>query len=68
MRNTEESGRLLKISGVSALTSLSVSEIYARIGRQEFPSPLKIGVRRVAWLETEVRAWIDAQPRAEIGG
>lgn len=68
MRFTSESGRLLKGSEVAALTSLSISEIYSRIARGEFPAPLKLGVRRVAWVEQEIRTWIDDQPRAEIGG
>ncbi len=67
MGQMEASGRLLKIAEVSELTSLSVSEIYVRVARQEFPGPLKIGVRRVAWLEPEVRASIADQPRVEIG-
>ena len=68
MGKIDRTGQLLKITEVAALTSLSTSEIYARIARGEFPAPLKIGQRRVAWLQVEVRAWIDEQPRAEIGG
>jgi prophage regulatory protein len=68
MMANEGNGRLLKGIEVVELTTLSMSEIYARIARRQFPAPLKLGVRRVAWVESEVRAWIGDQPRAEIGG
>jgi prophage regulatory protein len=39
-----------------AITGLSRSAIYAN---SEFPGPVKIGPRAVAWVETEVSRWVN---------
>lgn len=31
------------------------------VGRGEFPKPVKISERRVAWLESDVDKWIEEQ-------
>ena len=55
--------KLIKLSGVRELTALSTSGIYAAMARGDFPKPLKLGARGVAWREQEVLAWIDSRPR-----
>jgi prophage regulatory protein len=55
---------LLNRQKVQTKTTLSRSSIYELIGRGEFPKPLKISGRRVAWLESAVDAWI--QSRIEL--
>ena len=47
--------RLLRLSTVKQLTGLSRSAIYAL---PNFPKPVKIGARSVAWVEEEVARWI----------
>jgi prophage regulatory protein len=37
----------------------SKTEIYRRINAGTFPRPVTIGPRRVAFLETEVREWME---------
>ncbi|CAE6865510.1 hypothetical protein R69658_07838 [Paraburkholderia aspalathi] len=57
--------RLLRsksVFGESAATGLSKTQCYRLIQRGEFPAPLKIGARAVAWRASEVQAWIDARP------
>ncbi|MFZ5756932.1 MAG: helix-turn-helix transcriptional regulator [Pseudomonadota bacterium] len=56
---------LLRLPQVEALTGLSRSSIYRfaqtdRAAKQEnpFPSPVRLGLRAVAWRESEVMAWI----------
>lgn len=51
--------RLLKISEVSELTALARATIYVRIKSGEFPLPVKLGGRSVAWRQSDVQAWID---------
>jgi len=51
--------RLISLSEVKYLTSLSRSRIYFLIKQNTFPSPIKIGERRVAWVKTDVSDWID---------
>jgi prophage regulatory protein len=50
--------RLLRLNAVKELTGLSRSAIYAD---PAFPRSVKIGERSVAWVEAEVRAWVEAR-------
>ena len=50
--------RLLRLQAVRELTGLSRSTIYAD---PEFPKPVKIGPRAVAWVEQEIKEWIVAR-------
>jgi len=50
--------RLLRLDAVKEITGLSRSTIYAD---PLFPKPVKIGERAVAWVEDEIREWIDAR-------
>ena len=43
---------------VRARVGLSRSTIYLRMQQGEFPNPVPIGARAVAWLESEINAWI----------
>ena len=38
-------------------TGLSRSGTYEAIERGDFPKPVKIGPRAVAWIESEIEAW-----------
>lgn len=50
--------QVLKRPVVSELTGLPRSTLYALIKRNLFPKPVKIGDRSVAWVKSEVDAWI----------
>jgi prophage regulatory protein len=52
------SERLLRLPDVKKQTGLGRAAIYAGIADGTFPSPVNIGVRAVAWLESEIQAWI----------
>lgn len=56
--------RLLRIADVKRKVGLSQSLIYKKISDGEFPAPVPIGGRAVAWLEAELDDWI-AQRVAE---
>ena len=58
--------QLIKISEVIHRTAKSRSGIYLAVSRQTFPAPHKIGDRAVAWLASDIDAWIDAQT-AKVG-
>ena len=49
--------RFLKLAQVKALTGLSRSAIYQRVGH-DFPSQIRLGARSVGWLEAEIDEWI----------
>jgi predicted DNA-binding transcriptional regulator AlpA len=44
-------------------TGLSRASIYRYVRRGEFPRRLRIGPGRVAWMASEVTAWIESRPR-----
>ena len=56
--------RFLSIRSVVAWTTLSRSEIYRRIKAGAFPEQVKLGLRRVAWRQSEIDSWIQTQCRA----
>jgi len=63
----EQSLRLIKLAGVMAMTSLGRESIYKYAREGRFPAPRKVGRRSTRWIEQEVREWIEAQPRAQLG-
>lgn len=52
--------RLLRLSAVLERVQLSKSEVYRRIDAGEFPMPVKLGLRSVAFVEREVDEYIAA--------
>jgi len=49
---------LLRRRQVQALTGLPTSTLYRAIALREFPAPVRIGKRSVAWQATAVNRWI----------
>jgi prophage regulatory protein len=52
---------LLRLPQVKARVGYERSQIYALIKAGKFPPPVRIGVRAVAWVRTEVENWIAAR-------
>ena len=50
--------RLIRRPDVEAMTGLARSSIYAKIAEGEFPAPVKIGARAVAWPESDIQEWV----------
>ena len=55
---------LLTISEVVKVTRLSKPTVYKMIRTGNFPKQLRIGTCKVAWLQSEVMAWIQARAEA----
>jgi prophage regulatory protein len=55
------SPRLLPAPEVRWRTSLSRATIWRRVRSGEFPAPVRLGPNRIAWLESDVNAWIQDQ-------
>lgn len=53
--------KLIRLPAVKEITGLSRSTIYAD---PSFPKQVKIGERAVAWVEDEVRGWIESRIEA----
>ena len=60
----ENSRRFLRIAEVKRQVGLGRSSIYSKIKRGEFPAPVTLGARAVAWLSDEITAWIDGRVAA----
>jgi prophage regulatory protein len=61
-----KTAQLLSRQKVQSKTTLSRSSIYDMIAKGEFPKPVKISGRRVAWLEASIDAWIQSRTASTI--
>lgn len=50
--------RLIRLREVLSICGKSRSSIYESIKRGEFPSPVKLGGRSSAWVQSEVLEWV----------
>jgi prophage regulatory protein len=58
----------LRLPQVKQRTGLSRSSIYAKISLGEFPAPVNLGARAVAWIGAEIDQWINDRVKASRGG
>lgn len=61
MSDISQKERFLRLADVMARTGLSRSAIYLNISEGSFPSNINLGPRSVAWLESEIDAWMQAR-------
>lgn len=50
--------KLIKLKQVMDCTGLARSTVYKFMADGQFPKPVKLGSKMVAWVESEVLAWI----------
>ena len=50
--------RMLRLKQVRDKTGMSQSCIYRAMSDAGFPRPARVGARAVAWLESEIDAWL----------
>jgi len=55
--------KFMRMNDVKAATGLARSTIYKYAKQGVFPAPVSLGGRAVAWVESEVTAWIAARIR-----
>ncbi len=53
----EQLRSFLRLKQVKTVTGMSRSWIYDAIRRGDFPAPIPLGVRAVAWDSADVAAW-----------
>jgi prophage regulatory protein len=58
VRLSEMALQILRLPQVCTMTGLRRSMIYQLEAEQRFPTRIKIGVRAVGWIESEVRMWV----------
>ena len=59
--NMDQTDRLLGRREVERVTSLSKNALYRMLRDGAFPRQVRLGGRRVAWVECEVRDWMAAR-------
>jgi prophage regulatory protein len=50
--------KLLRLPQVKESTGLSRTSIYRKIASHEFPRPVRLGPKSVAWIEGEIQQWM----------
>lgn len=56
--------QMLRRRDVERLTGLHKSTLYRMVHRGEFPAPLRLGRRAVAWRRAEIEEWLDSRERS----
>jgi len=59
---------MLRLPIVKDRVSLGRSSIYAAVKRGEFPPPVRLSERAVAWVESEIDAWLASRIEASRKG
>ncbi|OJU07138.1 MAG: hypothetical protein BGN87_11505 [Rhizobiales bacterium 65-79] len=57
MEGNRKMQRFLRLEDVQHYTGLATSTLYELMDRGDFPRPIPITPRRVAWLESDVADW-----------
>ena len=60
-----DTGKLLRLEAVIALIGMKRSWILQKTKDGKFPKPLRLSPRAVAWRQSDVLEWIDAQELAD---
>ena len=53
----------VRLPGVIKMTGLGRSTIYRLMAKQEFPAPVKLSTRAVAWKASELGQWCESRQR-----
>ena len=56
--------KLLRLPQVMEKTGLARSTLYGLMKTTDFPAPIKIGIRAVAWEERDIDHWITTKKEA----
>ncbi len=64
MPDEQKLERHIRRPAVEKATGLSRSSIYDMMDRGEFPRPVRIGKRAVAWPESAITEWLSSRPSA----
>jgi prophage regulatory protein len=62
--STSFSRRFLRLADVKQQVGLGRSAIYQKVKSGDFPAPVNLGARAVAWVSDEVDAWVDRRIKA----
>lgn len=54
--------KMMRLPAVLAVSGLGRSTVYEQMSRGEFPQPVKLGARAVAWPESAIAEWLANRP------
>jgi prophage regulatory protein len=57
-------GNVVRLSAVCRMTGLGRPTIYRMEAVGHFPQRIKLGLRAVGWMESEVQAWLTMRAKA----
>ena len=60
-------GKFIRRPAVETITGLGRSTIYDLMSRGEFPRPIKLTSKAVAWSEDEILDWLASRPKSGVG-
>ena len=63
-----ERKKFLRLIQVRETTGLSRTTIYRKIATHEFPRPIRLGARAVAWVEADVIQWMNEREQLSRNG
>ena len=58
--------QLLRLPEVIASVKKSRASIYNAVRLGEFPPPIRIGIRSVAWRRLDIDQWLESRPSARL--
>jgi prophage regulatory protein len=61
---TKMTEQLLRRYGVEQITGMSKSGLYRAMAEGNFPRPVKIGQRAVAWRASDIAKWLESRTTA----
>jgi prophage regulatory protein len=56
--------RFIRLKEVMSICGMSRSSVYGAIKKGQFPSPVKLSARSIAWLKSDVIAWVESRVKA----
>jgi prophage regulatory protein len=57
--------RLLRLQEVLQIVPFCQPHLYRLMKRGEFPRQIRIGANRVAWRESDIRAWVESKGKGQ---
>ncbi len=67
MRQVQSIDRFLRLREVLLVTGLTRSSVYRMIATNDFPRPVHLAARAVAWPESEIVIWQNQRMQMRVG-
>jgi prophage regulatory protein len=58
--------RLIRLRELLGIVGLGKSRVYELVRSNEFPEPVRLTMKAVAWRSDEIQQWIDSRPPVKL--